>query len=102
MLCCDISPEGKRCRIIRLTQRTEEYVQLHESGHMTDRFATGISYVTWPVFLQRQQALCRGDAAYDRVAPLQGHFYRQHGKRAENTLPCKQYRQKRKFLVNLR
>lgn len=80
MLYCDISPEGKGCRIIRLTQRTEESVQLHESGHMTDRFATGISYVTWPVFLQRQQTLCRGDAACEQAAPLQGHFYSQHGK----------------------
>jgi len=45
MLCCDITPEGKGCHI-RLPQRTEEYVQLCVSGHVTDRFVTGISCVT--------------------------------------------------------
>lgn len=38
-------PQRERGGHIRLTQRPGEYVQLHESGHMTDRFVTGFSYI---------------------------------------------------------
>lgn len=54
--CCDISPDANEC-CIRLTQRTQNYVQLHESGYKTDRFVMGISH---GMHFCRQQMLHKG------------------------------------------
>lgn len=71
-------PQGNGCHI-RLTHRTEEYVQLCESGH--NRWVCdGDSYVA---SLQRKQRLHTGDMLHE-VWCL---FYSQHQKASDGCLP---------------
>lgn len=86
MLCCDISPKGTGCHD-RLTERTEECVQLHESAHMTDRFVMGICYVTG--FCRDSKSCSRGRCC---MRPCQHslpwcHFYSWYQKLPNSCLP---------------